>query len=613
MMEFLPQPKKLSKAEGVFRLGLTTPIVLAALPQSCLLYAKLLQKEIQEATGLCLEITAGKSKEGAVVLALDSGVEKGHYILSVAPSQVLISSADDEGLLHGAMTLCQWIRRHGAILPCLSIEDWPDLYNRGYYLDCSRGRVPTLEMLKKYADLLVRYKINQWQLYIEHTYLFEGLSEAWRHDTPLTAQEIMELDRYCNERHIELVPSLSTFGHMYEILSTKTMSDYCELENSESQPFGYIATEWHHTLNVAHPNALPWILSLIDEYQALFTSKKFNICCDETFDLGTGRSKQLVEEKGKETVYVEHVAALCNHLLSKGIQPQFWGDIIWRHPETYERIPKGTVCLNWGYRPDQPEDEIRALAEVGATQYTCSGVCAWKYLIPLYETAFLNNRAMSSHARKYKAIGQLNTDWGDWGHMSHPTLAIPGIIYGATFAWNADNVDFDAMNQAIGLLEFGDRSGQLLEGMNILSNAQTMCWGHLVLAIEEEALFEKRKGEISMEALLKSEENINKALQLIDSAAPQMPAKEKEIISALHIAALGTRLFNRYGLWRLGDRQVTNQSIQLAGEIENWYRLHQNQRKTVAKEGPSYRSLHIICRVADQLRGRNISSYNFVK
>ena len=37
---------------------------------------------------------------------------------------------------------------------------------------------------------------------------------AWREDTPLTAQEIMELDDYCAARHIELVPSLSTFGHM---------------------------------------------------------------------------------------------------------------------------------------------------------------------------------------------------------------------------------------------------------------------------------------------------------------------------------------------------------------------------------------------------------------
>ena len=52
------------------------------------------------------------------------------------------------------------------------------------------------------------YKMNQLQLYIEHTFLFRDFSEIWRDDTPLTAEEIMELDQYCLERGIELVPSL---------------------------------------------------------------------------------------------------------------------------------------------------------------------------------------------------------------------------------------------------------------------------------------------------------------------------------------------------------------------------------------------------------------------
>ena len=40
---------------------------------------------------------------------------------------------------------------------------------------------------------------------------------------PLTAQEIMELDDYCAARHIELVPSLSTFGHMYPYSQHKNL------------------------------------------------------------------------------------------------------------------------------------------------------------------------------------------------------------------------------------------------------------------------------------------------------------------------------------------------------------------------------------------------------
>ena len=87
-------------------------------------------------------------------------------------------------------------------MPCMRIHDFPDIRNRGFYHDVTRGRVPTLSYLKGLADNLAFYKINQMQLYIEHSYLFEDLSEMWRDDTPLTAQDILELDAYCRKLHI---------------------------------------------------------------------------------------------------------------------------------------------------------------------------------------------------------------------------------------------------------------------------------------------------------------------------------------------------------------------------------------------------------------------------
>ena len=41
--------------------------------------------------------------------------------------------------------------------------------------------------------MLSEYKINELQLYIEHTYLWEGLSEAFRDKDALSAEDIMEL------------------------------------------------------------------------------------------------------------------------------------------------------------------------------------------------------------------------------------------------------------------------------------------------------------------------------------------------------------------------------------------------------------------------------------
>ena len=393
-MEFIPNPHKIEHPAGVHMLDNQSRITLWQTEPAALLYAQMLQGCLREYAGLEVPFTRGKPRAGDAVLTVDTALPQNRYTLSIMPECITLKAGSDEALCNGVQTLCQYIEQHGAVLPALEIVDWPDLANRGYYQDCSRGRVPKLDYLKQVADILCRYKINQWQLYIEHTYLFRDLSEAWREDTPLTAQEIMELDDYCAARHIELVPSLSTFGHMYRILSTKTCCDLCELPDSEKIPFSYTYAGNHHTLNVSNPDALGFVKGLIDEYRPLFRSSKFNICDDETFDLGKGRSKALAEEQGERSLYLSHVKALCEYLVAQGVTPQFWGDIMWRFPESCAELPKETICLNWGYLPHQRENEIRDIAASGITQYACPGVCGWNRWMPLMYNSYLNIRTI---------------------------------------------------------------------------------------------------------------------------------------------------------------------------------------------------------------------------
>ena len=41
----------------------------------------------------------------------------------------------------------------------------------------------------------------------------------------------------------------------------------------------------HHTIDVSNEESIALVGSLIEQYVPLFRSEKFNICCDETFDL----------------------------------------------------------------------------------------------------------------------------------------------------------------------------------------------------------------------------------------------------------------------------------------------------------------------------------------
>src|SRR5262249_28500336 len=116
-----------------------------------------------------------------------------------------IESVDDAGRFYAEMTLRQ-IRRQG-IAPVGDIEDWPEFPVRGVMLDISRDKVPTMETLFGLVDELAEWKINHLELYMEHTFAYRNHRVVWEHASPMTGAEIRQLDSYCRERFIELVPN----------------------------------------------------------------------------------------------------------------------------------------------------------------------------------------------------------------------------------------------------------------------------------------------------------------------------------------------------------------------------------------------------------------------
>lgn len=64
---------------------------------------------------------------------------------------------------------------------------------------------------------------------------------------------------------------------------------------------------------------------MLAEYGALFSSDKFNICADETFDLGCEKSRGTAEQIGTEQMYVDYLKELCGFLDNRGKRVQFSG------------------------------------------------------------------------------------------------------------------------------------------------------------------------------------------------------------------------------------------------------------------------------------------------
>ncbi len=479
-----PVPRSYIKKEGhSFLLNNNPEIVLSnQCNQDDLESAKLLKTTIKDLIHLDLKINKAylnKYFEKSIFLIKEEGIEEEGYLLSINEDKVEIKATTSKGLFYGVQTFIQIIKNEGVELSPVTIEDCPYFKYRGYYHDVTRGKVPTLQTLKRLVDKLAHYKINQLQLYIEHSFAYKEFSEIWYDKDPLTAEDILLLDEYCQKRHIELVPSIAIFGHLYEVLRSESYKELCELEDDSE--FSFFDRMAHHTLDVSNKKSLELVEKMIAEFLPLFSSNKFNIGCDETFDLGKGKSGHLLNESNDGELYVNFLNKIIAIAKQHHKEVLFWGDVILRYEHLLSKIDHDVICLNWNYYYLAEEKDTKSISVSGIAQYVCPGVAGWNHFMNLMNKGYENIRRMISYAVKYSAEGILTTDWGDYGHINLLGNSIPLMIYAAAGSWNPlDNMTQEASFKAISLLEYRDSSLRIIELLADLSECQKMTWYEIV-------------------------------------------------------------------------------------------------------------------------------------
>ncbi len=394
------------------------------------------------------------SVDGARVSIGLMGDDGEGYDLWIDEDEVRIQAEGPAGAFYAIQTLRQIFEADK--IPCLHIKDRPDFGYRGFYHDVTRGKVPTVETIKGLIDYMAYYKLNSLQLYVEHTYEFKETEELTKTTGCLTAAELQELDRYCQENFIEFIPSLSTFGHMYEILQQEKYHHLRILKDYTPSPNFWVERMAHHTIDPKMDESEELVKSLIDQYAPNFTSEYFNICGDETFDL----LKQC-EESGEDVaeLYVGFVNKTISHLKSKGKKIMMWFDILVKHPEAVHNLPEDTIFLNWDYSPDVTDRDATKIRRMGRKQIVCPGTWTWTRLCEDVQTAVPNIIKMIDYGYQNGAIGVLNTNWGDHANPCSIELALYGMVLGAAKSWTVDTAVDEAYNAAVGKLLYGSLKG----------------------------------------------------------------------------------------------------------------------------------------------------------
>ena len=628
-MDLIPLPRKITEQDGLFSFRYNTAIVLDEVQDDHdLETAKLLQREIEKVIAIALPIkkalrSAETLCENCICFQYDkiTGKEEA-YRLIVSPSKITIFACSNRGFLYGAATLIQICRISHGEIGCMDIEDEPSFANRGYMLDVSRGRIPKMDYLNNLVDLLALYKINQLQLYMENCLRLDGFEEIWSQTDPFTPEEILELDRYCEIRGIELVPCVATFGHLYDLLRSESFRKYSELDTEVGEPFTWYYRMRYHIINASDPESIPLIIGIIDQYLPLFRSNKINICCDETFDLGKGKSAGMALKMDYGEMYLSYVNRLVDYLQDKGKEVMIWGDVVKNHPQHLDKLNTQVTCLNWYYDYGAKEENVRIFSDQGLKQYVCPSVTGHNRLVNAYDMSFTNIREMAKLGNQYHAEGLLNTNWGDFGHINMPALSIPGIIYGAAQGWNVeDDRDFNAIDQTISLVEYGDIGKNLVRLLRDLSHQDNIIFENLVYFRDYKVynkayndfgicLYEKTKEEIMKVSENQLKTAVGRCAEIInclkhDCSGPY--ADHQEELKEYYLAARGVALMQELALVIKGreygqDVHPLQVPYELAGSLEFWLIDYCKSWTTNSRESELFRIKEFVGQICSILR-----------
>lgn len=419
--------------------------------------------------------------EDSAAITNDESLPTEAYTLDIDSLPIRIASSSATGLRYARHTLSQLVRQYGRDLPRLHISDAPAFATRGVMLDVSRNKVPSLAQLKQTIDLLAALKFNHLQFYTEHTFAYSGHEEVWQDASPLTSAEIRELDAYGSARGVELAANQNCFGHLAVWLKRPRYNSLAEIEGDNVWKFMQWDRRGPFSLCPILPESEAFVRDLLGQLLPCFRSPLVNIGCDETFDVGHGRSRPEVarraaaefagnESKARACLFFEFTRKICDIAREHAKRPMFWADIAMSHADMLGLLPRDAIGLAWGYEPDAKfAEEARHLHAHGMTAWVCPGTSTWRSVTGRTQESRGNMLAAAACSGMPNVSGFLVCDWGDVGHMQHWPLTQHALGFAAQCAWGGASAP-PADDRAISLHALDDDSLQLAPWLASLGN-----------------------------------------------------------------------------------------------------------------------------------------------
>lgn len=353
------------------------------------------------------------------------------YRLTIQPEQIDIDVTvpDGAGKHYACSTLRQLYQIWGPHIPCMRITDWPAFTYRGWLDDISRGPIPTTAFLNKERERMKSLKMNFYNLYTEHTFYNPAFPDLCPKDG-IHAEDLKDKTSK-SPQFLEAMINLQVFAHQEKIFTN---------------PFYESMRDTKHNLNPGTEDTYDYLKTQIDSIISIYDratsngTRFFNINCDETEALGSGRAKEYVAFVGEKEAYIRHINRVYDLIRPHNKEVLMWGDIVSKHPEMLEQLPRNMQYIVWAYHnlPGYVQNiaPFKKMHEQYGTKFwVAPGVSHWSSVYPKVDCYIENIANLARDGYQAGACGFMNTAWDDAGE-SLMSDCWHAMAWGAEMAWH---------------------------------------------------------------------------------------------------------------------------------------------------------------------------------
>ncbi len=307
----------------------------------------------------------------------------------------------------------------------------------GAFLDCSRNAVFKVEEVKKYVDYLSPLGYKELYLYTEDNYELEGEPYFGHLRAKYTVKELKEIDEYCYQKGIELIPTVQVLGHMG---LTYRWSRFQKIIDTED------------ILLVGEEETYTFIEKIIQATSKIFRSKRIHIGLDEAHSLGRGK---YLTKNGYEKPYVilqKHLKEVSKILEKYGCTGMMWSDLFFKFAnegkysseglneelfkEAVSSVPSNIEVVYWDYytKDAKKHNDMLSIHKKYFDKVNFAGGCInWYGFTPFNEYSYFIGETAVKNCIQQEIDRAILTLWGDGGGQCSFYSMLPSIVAWSEF------------------------------------------------------------------------------------------------------------------------------------------------------------------------------------